>query len=141
MSVCRQVDENMRVCRHLESRLQRVCNICRCRRMEGVGSGVGEPPEQAWSHLGPYGYILQYHSLPSRQTYLEHIIAHWNADKMLGLPLALLKMYKRARQEHQAAIQTADGLLQYASSILQIPVQEVGLPMHQGCSQGHFLWL
>lgn len=95
--------------------------------MEGVGAGVGEPPEQAWSHLGPYGYILQYHSLPSRQSYLERIIAHWNADKMLRLPQALLKMYKRAKQDHQAALGTAESLVQYASSVLQISETEVGL--------------
>ena len=96
-------------------------------RMEGVCSGVGEPPEQAWSHLGPFGYILQKTSLPARQAFLERIIAHWNAAKLAKLPAALQDFFGRAMREHAAALDAAESLLQYGASVLQISLDEVCL--------------
>jgi hypothetical protein len=64
--------------------------------MKGAGLGVGEPPEAAWSHLGPWGHILQYHSLPARQATLERVVANWNAAKMLALPALLGRLFNRA---------------------------------------------
>jgi hypothetical protein len=64
--------------------------------MEGVGRGAGEPPEAAWSHIGPYGYILQYMSLPARQASMEKIAANWNSAKLESLPALLGRMYVRA---------------------------------------------
>lgn len=72
--------------------------------MRGVGRGAGEPPEAAWSQIGPHGYILQYRALPSRQAALENIIANFNADKLVGLPELLVRSYKRARQAEKEAM-------------------------------------
>lgn len=93
--------------------------------MKGVGSGVGEPPEQAWSHLGPFGYILQKTSLPARQAFLERTIAHWNAAKLAKLPAALRQFFDRAVREHAAATEAAEELLQWGSSTLGISEKEV----------------
>ena len=62
---------------------------------------------------------------PSRHSYLERLIAHWNADKLARLPQALPKMFKRAMHEQQAAIEAAEGLLTYAVDILKMDHYEV----------------
>jgi hypothetical protein len=93
--------------------------------MPGVERGAGEPPEAAWSHIGPYGYILQYQSLPARQACLERIAAYWNAAKLLELPALLLRMFSRAAARADAAMLAIAELQAYAISNDIQPAQVV----------------
>lgn len=82
--------------------------------MVGVGRGAGEPPEAAWSQLGPYGYTLQYRSLPSRQVSLEHIVANFNNEKLQTLPGLLLRSARRAEAAQKEAENNVAELQGYA---------------------------
>jgi hypothetical protein len=84
------------------------------RSMEEVGCGAGEPPEAAWSHLGPYGYLLQYMSRPARQAALEKIAANWNAAKLATLPDLLVRMYTRAAVKVDESLLSMAELCSYA---------------------------
>jgi hypothetical protein len=66
--------------------------------MVGAGKGAGEPPEQAWSQLGPLGYITKYKSLPARQFTLEKQMIFFNADKQKNMPKLLLRQHRRASE-------------------------------------------
>lgn len=92
-----------------------------------MGRGAGEPPEAAWAHLGPYGYVLQYMSRAARQACLERIIAAWNAAKLASLPALLLRMDIRAgAAEDEADVAMAE-LTVYATAnsvdLRQVPSQ------------------
>lgn len=82
--------------------------------MEGAGRGAGEPPEQAWSRLGPYGYVTHNASLPARQAQLERVSASWNASKMQTLPKLLGDMHGRAHRQQLDAEDDLRQLQEYA---------------------------
>jgi len=65
-------------------------------RMAGAGKGAGEPPEAAWSQLGPLGYTTKYASLPSRACTLEKQMANFNMAKQEGIPGLLQKFHLRS---------------------------------------------
>ena len=94
-------------------------------RMKGVGRGAGEPPEAAWSQIGPYGYTLQYRALPSRQVALEHIVANFNEDKLQSLPQLLVRSLQRAEAAGTEAQATIKELYSYAVRA-GIPSLQVG---------------
>ncbi len=84
--------------------------------MTGVGRGAGEPPEAAWSRLGPRGLVLQYASLPARQSQLERAGVQHNLLKRNGLPNLLGRMRARAQQGVATHSARAMELLQEAES-------------------------
>jgi len=101
--------------------------------MEEVGCGAGEPPEAAWSHLGPYGYLLQYMSRPARQAALEKIAANWNAAKLATLPDLLVRMYTRAAVKVDESLLSMAELCSYARLHNTTPGQ-VSCIIGTGCS-------
>lgn len=91
-----------------------------------MGRGAGEPPEAAWSKLGPYGYILQIMSPASRQSFLERLAAQWNAAKQQRLPTLLSRMSQRAQAALAKAKADLSELQDYATSqgVSQAELQE-----------------
>lgn len=67
--------------------------------MTGAGRGAGEPPEQAWSQLGPWGNSTKYMSHANRMTTLEKQMVNFVLAKQDSLPGLLLKMHARAAEQ------------------------------------------
>lgn len=87
--------------------------------MLGAGCGVGEPPEQLWSHFRPLGTIMQYCSLPARQNMMERLMQRININSRWQLVNRAVRMFYRALEQQRLAsamLQTLHMLLGQTSA-------------------------